>query len=170
MPRDERKANDNARGLTPVPLNETAQTEIELREAEDREMDALERQWKTQRDSIALKPAQEPHFDMGGVSVRNIQQEYTEKRAQHEHRADEIANRFSALRESVREVGTTLSGEFHHAHGQDADLSEDVQHSGDKADSEPMNAPSADSHSHTRDGVHYEFNRQTEPPQRGRSR
>tara|TARA_R110002049_G_scaffold285233_1_gene466044 strand:+ start:14442 stop:14927 length:486 start_codon:yes stop_codon:yes gene_type:complete len=91
---------------------EVAQIEIELGQTRDAEFDALDQEWKRERDKIAASPASTPRLDMVGQSPSSLAEEYDQRRTVHRFKESMVENRWSSARDSVRADGTTLSDAF----------------------------------------------------------
>ncbi|GAB5451160.1 MAG: hypothetical protein Hals2KO_14880 [Halioglobus sp.] len=101
--------NDKSVSLSPT---DVAQIEIELAQTREAEFDALDLEWKRERDKIAASPVSTPRLDMIGQSPSSLAEEYEQRRTVHRFKESMVENRWSSARDSVRADGTTLSDAF----------------------------------------------------------
>lgn len=109
-------------------LDQTVRSEIDLTLEREKALQDLDAQWKKERDALAHKPTHELSFDIGGVSTRSIQNEYTQRREQHNQRRDAIERDFANNREILRNDGNTISDEFDKSRLTQSDNSDELTH------------------------------------------
>ena len=101
--------NEKSGSLSPT---EVAQIELELAQTREDEFDALDLEWKRERDKMAASPVSTPSLDMVGQSPSSLAEEYEQRRTVHRFKESMVQSRWSSARDSVRADGTTLSDEF----------------------------------------------------------
>ena len=105
-------------------LNETARMELHLVERSEAMLDHHYAVWRGERDKISNLPNAYPDFDLGARPVRNLMDEYDERRFVWEQKREAIITHAETRRTEIREAGHTLSDEFAGAMKADASAPE----------------------------------------------